>query len=93
MIASAKRNEQVNSYASAHKRGSKNQHVVRHADGWAVKTPGAKRATQTFSTQKEAEARGKTLAKKNKSELFIHGKDGRIRERNSYGPDPFPPKG
>ena len=27
------------------------------------------------------------------SELFIHGKNGRIRERDSYGNDPFPPRG
>jgi hypothetical protein len=25
--------------------------------------------------------------------LYIHGQDGRIRERNSYGNDPYPPKG
>jgi hypothetical protein len=24
---------------------------------------------------------------------LIHGEDGRIRERNSYGNDPYPPKG
>ncbi|EGD1666955.1 DUF2188 domain-containing protein, partial [Escherichia coli] len=23
----------------------------------------------------------------------IHGRDGQIRERDSYGNDPFPPKG
>ncbi|MDE0092409.1 MAG: DUF2188 domain-containing protein, partial [Oligoflexia bacterium] len=26
-------------------------------------------------------------------ELSIHGRNGRIREKNSYGSDPFPPKG
>lgn len=26
-------------------------------------------------------------------ELFIHGTNGRIRGRNSYGNDPYPPKG
>ncbi|MBY0544383.1 MAG: DUF2188 domain-containing protein, partial [Gammaproteobacteria bacterium] len=28
-----------------------------------------------------------------KVEHFIHGKDGKIQERNSYGNDPFPPRG
>ena len=36
---------------------------------------------------------GTEAAKKSKSELFVHGRDGRIRERNSYGNDPYPPKG
>ncbi|MCA1979310.1 MAG: DUF2188 domain-containing protein [Thiobacillus sp.] len=27
------------------------------------------------------------------SEVLIHGENGRIRERNSYGNDPHPPKG
>jgi hypothetical protein len=26
------------------------------------------------------------------SELLIHGQNGQIRERNSYGNDPHPPK-
>ena len=27
------------------------------------------------------------------TELLIHGQNGQIRERSSYGNDPFPPKG
>lgn len=27
------------------------------------------------------------------TELFVHGRDGRICERDSHGWDPFPPKG
>jgi len=33
------------------------------------------------------------LAKNQRSEVLIHGKNGRIRERNTYGSDPYPPKG
>ncbi|RUW04999.1 DUF2188 domain-containing protein, partial [Mesorhizobium sp. M1A.F.Ca.IN.020.06.1.1] len=33
------------------------------------------------------------LARNQGSEMFIHGENGRIRERNTYGNDPFPPKG
>ena len=46
-----------------------------------------------FDTQKEAIAKAREIAINQKSELFIHGENGRIRERNSYGNDPYPPKG
>ncbi|MFC3268349.1 DUF2188 domain-containing protein [Vulcaniibacterium thermophilum] len=37
--------------------------------------------------------RARGIAINQRSELFIQGRDGQIRERNSYGDDPFPPKG
>ena len=67
----------------------KNQHVVPHEDGWAVKREGADRATKVVPTQKEAAE----IARNNASEVFIHGRNGHIRERDSYGNDPHPPKG
>jgi uncharacterized protein DUF2188 len=33
------------------------------------------------------------LARGNQSEHIVHGRDGRIRQRDSYGRDPFPPRG
>lgn len=71
----------------------KNQHIVPHSEGWAVKTAGASRATVVVPTQQEAFDIGRGIARNNGSELFVHGRDGRIRERNSYGNDPNPPKG
>lgn len=71
----------------------KGQHVVPNGSKWSVRRAGAKRASGTFSTQKEAIQRAKDLAITQGTELYVHGKDGRIRERNSYGRDPFPPKG
>ncbi|MFZ4461544.1 MAG: DUF2188 domain-containing protein [Patescibacteria group bacterium] len=35
-------------------------------------------------TQKEAIKVAKEMARTQKSELIIHGEDGKIRERNSY---------
>jgi uncharacterized protein YdaT len=70
----------------------KNQHVVKHSDGWAVKGAGNQKATRVTDTQKEAIEIAKGIAQNQNSEMLIHGKDGRIRERNSYGNDPFPPK-
>ncbi|MEO8722970.1 MAG: DUF2188 domain-containing protein [Sphingobium sp.] len=72
---------------------TKGQHVVPHGNKWSVHKAGASRASGTFETRKEAIARATELAKNQKTEVYIHGSDGRIRERNSYGNDPFPPKG
>ena len=71
----------------------KNQHVVPHSDGWAVKGEGNQRATSIHSTQRDAIGAARDIARNQGSEMFIHGENGRIRERNTYGNDPFPPKG
>ena len=69
------------------------KHVVpTPAGGWAVKNSGATRASRTFDTQSEAVEYGRTAAKKTHSELYVHGNDGTIRNKASYGRDPFPPK-
>ncbi len=72
----------------------RNQHVAPHPDGgWQVKGAGNTRATVRTSTQKGAIAIATSIAKSQHSEVLIHGVNGRIRERNSYGHDSFPPKG
>lgn len=71
----------------------KNQHVVPHGDDWAVKGAGNSKATKVVSTQAEAIQLAREIAKNQGSEMFIHGQNGQIRERNTYGDDPFPPKG
>lgn len=71
-----------------------NQHVTKHFDGgWQVKGAGNNKATVRTETQKEAIVIAKAIAINQKSELVIHGANGRIREKNSYGNDQFPPKG
>lgn len=72
---------------------SKGQHVVPSGSGWAVRRSGASKVTVTYGTQGEAVARAREIAKNQGSELYIHGRDGRIRERSSFGKDPMPPKG
>jgi hypothetical protein len=71
---------------------SKNVHVVPHKDGWAVKTPGSDKAYRVTDTQKQAVDIGKDVAKNRGGELLTHGKDGKIRSKDSYGNDPNPPK-
>lgn len=68
------------------------QHVVKSSDGWAVKKGGSTKATKVFETQKQAVAHGREIAKKQNAEFYVHGKDGKIREKDSYGKDPYPPK-
>jgi len=72
---------------------SKNQHVVPHQDGWAVKGEGNQRAASVHDTQQQAYDAARQIARNQQSELVIHRPDGRIRDKNSYGHDPFPPKG
>lgn len=72
---------------------TKGQHVVPRKEGWAVKTAGASKASKVYTTEKAAIVAATAKAKKDKSELYIHGRDGRIRERNSYGNDPKRRKG
>lgn len=70
------------------------QHVVKTpSGGWAVKKGGTSKATKVHKTQKDAIDHGREIAKKQKVELYIHGQDGKIRQKDSYGKDPNPPKG
>lgn len=68
------------------------QHVVPYNGDWAVRREGSGRVTSVHSTQARAEAAGREIAHNQRAELFIHGRDGRIRDRDSFGHDPNPPK-
>ena len=70
----------------------KNQHVVKHSDGWAVKGAGNSKATKVTHTQKEAQKVAERIARNQASDTKIHGRNGKIRAGNSYGNDPCPPK-
>ncbi len=67
-------------------------HVVPHKDGWATKKEGAQRVGTTTDTQKQAIERARDQAKREKVEVVIHGRDNKIRDSDSYGNDPNPPK-
>jgi uncharacterized protein YdaT len=71
----------------------KNQHVVPHGKEWAVKGEGNERNTYITATQSQAIDLARNIAENQQSELFVHNRQGQIRERNSYGNDPFPPAG
>jgi hypothetical protein len=71
----------------------KNYWTTKHSEGWAVKKEGASRASSVHSTQAEAWSETRRLARGAKSEALLQGSDGQIRARNTYGSDPYPPKG
>ena len=70
----------------------KNQHVTPKGDKWQVKGAGNQKATKLFNTQKEAIDYAKNIAKNQRSEVVIHRPNGTIRDKDSYGNDPCPPK-
>ena len=70
----------------------KDQHVVPRDKEWAVRGEGNKRDTSHHRTQKDAIDSARNIAKKQRSEVVIHRRDGKIRDSDSYGNDPHPPK-
>ena len=59
-------------------------HIELRREGWAVVREGNKRATSTHPTQSEAAESGRELARRAKSEFFLHAQDGQIREHRDY---------
>ena len=75
-------------------RMGKAQHAAKHpSGGWQVKGAGNSRATKRTSTQEGARSIARSIAINQKSEVVVHGRNGRIRAKDSYGNDPYPPKG
>ena len=71
----------------------KNQHVVPTRGRGGIKGEGNSRLTSTFDRQSDAIAAARQISRNQSSELIIHGRNGQIRERDSHGNDPFPPRG
>lgn len=67
--------------------------VLPHENGWCVKRDGASRASCVCETQREAIAAGRTISRNQGTELAIHNRNNQIRQRDSHGGDPYPPKG
>ena len=68
-------------------------HVVHNGNQWQVKQENARRISGNFRTQQEAFESARVIATNNGQEVAIYGLDGRIREKHSYGNDPYPPEG
>jgi len=69
-------------------------HVVPiHRGRWSVRKAGAARARVVFKTRYDAVAFARKLARKDGSELYVHAQDGTVKQKDTYGPDPYPPNG
>ncbi|MDZ4057921.1 MAG: DUF2188 domain-containing protein [Polynucleobacter sp.] len=69
--------------------------VVNHPQGWAVKAPGAQRASGVFGTQAEAQAAARRIVHNaGGGEIVTQGRDGRFRDSDTVAPgnDPNPPR-
>jgi hypothetical protein len=67
-------------------------HTVPNPEGGWDNVQEGKHISQT-DRKTEAESEGREEAKKDKTEHVIHNRNGQISESNSYGNDPFPPRG
>ena len=71
----------------------KDIHVVPHKDGgWATRREGASRVGVRVDTQRDAQDRARQQAVRDRVEVVTHGRDGKIRDSDSYGNDPMPPR-
>lgn len=80
-------------YTNTINMAKRNVHVVPNQGDWGVKVEGNSKLSKIFNTQAEAQSYARDRAIQNSSELLVHGRNGQIRARNSYGNDPYPPEG
>ena len=77
-------------------RSQPNVHVVPtqtpRGTQFVVKVAGNPKPVTRPSTQADAITKAVPIAKRHQSDVVIHGRDGAIRDRDSYGRDPFPPR-
>jgi hypothetical protein len=71
---------------------NKNFHSVPFGNNWAVKKEGVNKPISTHYTQAKAEEMTRKFAKQAEVEAVYHNRHGQIKEKNSYGNDPNPPR-
>lgn len=70
---------------------SNGQHVVLCEGGkWAVRKTGSLKATKIFNKKDDAIRAAHKISRNQRTELIIHGYDGRVRSRASYGRESLP---
>lgn len=70
----------------------KNFHSVPYNGDWAVKKEGQAKPVSTHRTQAASEQATRQLSKRNETEAIYHRRDGQIKDKDSFGRDPNPPK-
>lgn len=61
------------------------QHVIRGWNGgWSVKKTGASRASKNWQKKEDAIDWARGIARNQKSDVYIHSKDGKVQSKESY---------
>ena len=76
-------NPDIIAYKEAVEKGKKNRHVLPEGSHWIVIRGDAKKAEQSFSSQKEAAEYANSVATAGTA-VFIHDSDGRIQDRRDF---------
>lgn len=74
-------NKYLKSYSLAVRQGQKIQQVVPHQKGWAVKRVSSDRASEVFAVKELAISRACEIAKKQRTDVLVHNKSGKISKR------------
>lgn len=93
LIRKKTENIQIRSYVTAVQAGKKMYHLAPNEGKWVVKKALEVKASKIFDNKVAAKIYAVKLARNDKTELVIHGKDGRVQDRRSYGDCPSPTKG
>lgn len=68
-------------------------HVVPNPNGgWDIKKGGQKKPVSHHIKKSTAEEEARRISNREDTELYIHGRDGKIQRKDSHGGDPYPPK-
>lgn len=68
-------------------------HIVPDSNGgWNVKRGGSDRTIRHFERKKDAVDAGRIISRNQKTELVVHGLNGKIQSSDSHGSDPCPPR-
>lgn len=73
---------------------SNGHHVVPNSKkgGWDVKRSNGEKSIKHFDKKKDSVDFARGVSQNQGTELYIHGKDGKIQNKDSHGNDPNPPK-
>lgn len=72
---------------------AKQVHTVPDSNGLGWKNLSGGQTLSRHHTKDAAVEAGRQTARQQSAEHIIHKRDGTIGQKNSYGPDKFPPRG
>lgn len=80
----AERSEEGKKYENNPERLEEGEQVVKHKDGWAVKSSNAKQPSNVFDNKNDAVKRAREIAKNKGTSLTVFKEDGTAEEKQSY---------